>query len=42
MRTLMESLELVPRKRGTLVRMVRRLEARERGAEHEDVERLAS
>ena len=31
MRVMMESLELVPRKRGTLVRMVKRLEARERG-----------
>ena len=33
MRTLMESLELVPRKRGTLVRMTKRLEAQEREAE---------
>ena len=33
MRVMMESLELVPRKRGTLVRMVKRLEARERGEE---------
>ena len=30
MRVMMESLELVPRKRGTLVRMVKRLEAQER------------
>lgn len=30
MRTLMESLELVPRSRGTLVRMVKKLEAQER------------
>ena len=30
MRTIMESLEMVPCKRGTLVRMVKRLEARER------------
>ena len=42
MRTLMESLELVPRKRGTLVRMIKKLEAEERGAEQEDAERLAS
>ena len=42
MRTLMESLELVPRKRGTLVRMIKKLEAEERGAEQEDAERLTS
>ncbi len=33
MRTLMESLELVPRKRGTLVRMVKKLEDQERREE---------
>ena len=33
MRTLMESLELVPRKRGTLIRMTKRLEAQGREAE---------
>jgi anti-sigma regulatory factor (Ser/Thr protein kinase) len=42
MRTLMESLELVPRKRGTLVRMIKKLEAEERGEEPKDAERLAS
>jgi anti-sigma regulatory factor (Ser/Thr protein kinase) len=33
MRTLMQSLELVPRSRGTLVRMVKKLEAQESGEE---------
>ena len=42
MRTLMESLELVPRSHGTLVRMIKRLEAQERRDEPHDSERLAS
>jgi anti-sigma regulatory factor (Ser/Thr protein kinase) len=42
MRTLMESLELVPRSRGTLVRMIKRLEAQELRDEPHDSERSAS
>ena len=42
MRTLMESLELVPRSHGTLVRMIKRLDAQERRDEPHDSERLAS
>ncbi len=41
MRTLMESLELVPRERGTLVRMIKRLEAQECGAEPRAARRSA-
>ena len=42
MRVMMESLELVPRKRGTLVRMVKRLEAQERGDPPNDRGRSAA
>jgi anti-sigma regulatory factor (Ser/Thr protein kinase) len=42
MRELMDSLKLVPRLRGTLVRMIKRLEAAEPRGEPHDFERLAS
>ena len=42
MRTMMESLEIVPRSRGTLVRMIKKLQAEERQELSNDSGRLES